>query len=130
MRCVISAFRAESASPSHSFSEINSMKKIVTSVFLVLGLALAGGCASTKDLEAVRAVADKAAAAAAKAQATADSAAAAASKAQASADAAKSTSDAAKSTADAAKSSADAANACCKDTQTKIDRMFKKSMYK
>ncbi len=106
------------------------MKKIVTSLFLVAGLALAGGCASTKDLEAVRATADKAAAAAMKAQASADSAAAAAAKAQASADAAKYTSDAAKATADAAKASADSANACCHDTQTKIDRMFKKSMYK
>jgi len=32
--------------------------------------------------------------------------------------------------ADAAKSAAGSANACCQDTQTKIDRMFKKSMYK
>jgi hypothetical protein len=106
------------------------MKNIVTSLLLVLGLALAGGCASTKDLDAVRAAADKAAAAAAKAQASADSAAAAAAKAQASADGARSTADTAKATSDAAKSSADAANACCRDTQTKIDRMFKKSMYK
>jgi murein lipoprotein len=106
------------------------MKKIVTPVLLALSLGVFGGCASTKDLEAVRATADKAVADAAAAKATADSAAAAAAKAQASADAARSSADSAKSSADAAKSSAEAANACCRDTQTKIDRMFKKSMYK
>ena len=106
------------------------MKKIFTPLLLVVGLALAGGCASTKDLEAVRAIADKATADAVAAKAAADKAAAAAAKAQSTADAAKSSADSAVSSADAAKSAAGSANACCQDTQTKIDRMFKKSMYK
>lgn len=101
------------------------MKKIVTPVVLALSLGVLGGCAtvSKEEFEAVRATANKAAADATAAKATADNAAAAAAKAQASADAAK-------SSAEAAKSSAEASNACCRDTQTKIDRMFKKSMYK
>jgi murein lipoprotein len=94
------------------------MKKIVTTAVIVLSIGVLGGCASVskEEFEAVRASASKAAADAAAAKAAADSAAAAAAKAQ--------------STADAANSSAEAANACCRDTQTKIDRMFKKSMYK
>jgi len=108
------------------------MKKIVTTVVLALGLVALGGCASVsrEEFETVRATANKAAADAAAARASADSAAAAAVKAQSSADAARTTSEAAKSSADAAKSASEAANACCQDTQTKIDRMFKKSMYK
>jgi murein lipoprotein len=108
------------------------MRKIVTTAVLALGIGALGGCAtvSKEEFEAVRASASKAAADAAAAKAASDSAAAAAAKAQATADAAKATADAAKSSAEAAKSSADAANACCRDTQTKIDRMFKKSMYK
>ena len=94
------------------------MRKIVVPVVLALGIGMLGGCASVskEEFEAVRANANKAAADAAAAKTAADGAAAAAAKAQ--------------STADAAKSTADAANACCQDTQTKIDRMFKKSMYK
>jgi Alanine-zipper, major outer membrane lipoprotein len=112
--------------------EIRVMKKIVTSLLLAVSLGVLGGCAtvSKEEFQAVKATADKAAADAAAAKSAADKAAAAAAKAQASADAAKSTADAAKTSADAAKSAADVANACCQDTQTKIDRMFKKSMYK
>jgi hypothetical protein len=106
------------------------MKKIVTAAVVVFGLGVFGGCASTQDLETVRTAANKAAAEATAARAAADKAAAAAAKAQSTADAAKSSADAAVSSADAAKSAAGSANACCQDTQTKIDRMFKKSMYK
>jgi len=108
------------------------MKKIVTPVVLALSLGVLGGCAtvSKEEFEAVRATANKAAADATAAKATADKAAAAAAKAQSTADAVKSSADAAMSSADAAKSSSESANACCRDTQTKIDRMFKKSMYK
>jgi murein lipoprotein len=108
------------------------MKKIVAPVVLAICLGVLGGCASVskEELDAVRATASKAVADAAAAKTAADNAAAAAAKAQSTADAAKSTADAAKSSSDAAKSSAEAANACCQDTQTKIDRMFKKSMYK
>lgn len=94
------------------------MRNIIVPVVLAVGIGMLGGCASVskEDLDAVRAEASKAATDAAAAKAAADGAAAAAAKAQ--------------STADAAKSAADSANACCRDTQTKIDRMFKKSMYK
>jgi murein lipoprotein len=87
------------------------MKKFFVPAVLTLGLVALGGCAtvSKEDFEAVKATANKAAADAAAAKSAADNAASAAAKAQA---------------------SADAANACCRDTQTKIDRMFKKSMYK
>ena len=71
---------------------------------IALSLAMASGCATVKkeDLDAVRATADAAKAAAAQAQ----------------------------STADAAKAAADQANTCCTQTNEKIDRMFKKSMNK
>jgi murein lipoprotein len=123
---------AERVFPDQPLKETGIMKKIVAAAVLVLGLGALAGCASVskEEFEAVRATANKAAADAAAARAAADGAAGAAAKAQSAADAAKGTSDAAKATADAAKSSADAANACCQDTQTKIDRMFKKSMYK
>lgn len=65
-------------------------------------LVLAAGCASNSDLEAVRAQAEQA---------------------QKSADAANSAAAAAQATADAALKSANEAN-------TKVDRAFKKSMYK
>jgi murein lipoprotein len=94
------------------------MKKFVVPVVVALGLGMLGGCAtvSKEEFEAVKATANKAAADAAAAKTAADTAGAAASKAQ--------------SSADAAKASAEAANACCRDTQTKMDRVFKKSMYK
>ncbi|HKJ09015.1 MAG TPA: Lpp/OprI family alanine-zipper lipoprotein [Gammaproteobacteria bacterium] len=79
----------------------------------VLGLS---GCASTSELEKVRAMAQQA-------QNTAQ-------QAQQSADQAMNTAKQAQSTADAAAKSADKANQCCKHTNEKIDRMFKKSMYK
>lgn len=94
------------------------MKKIVVPAVLALSLGVLGGCAtvSKEEFDAVKATANKAATDAAAAKTAADNAAAAAAKAQ--------------SSADAAKSSAEAANACCRDTQTKMDRVFKKSMYK
>jgi murein lipoprotein len=101
------------------------MNRFVAPLFLAITLSTIGGCAtvSKAEFEAVRATADRAAADAAAARSAADGAATAAAKAQSSADAAQ-------STAAAAKASAEEANACCRDTQTKIDRMFKKSMYK
>jgi len=101
------------------------MKRLFVPLMIVVALSTIGGCAtvSKSEFEAVRATADRAAADAAAARSAADGAATAAAKAQ-------STADSAQSTATAAKVSADEANACCRDTQTKIDRMFKKSMYK
>ena len=94
------------------------MNKFVAPLLIAMTLSTIGGCAtvSKAEFEAVRATADRAAADAAAARSAADSAATAAAKAQ--------------STADAAQSAAAEANTCCTDTQTKIDRMFKKSMYK
>lgn len=101
------------------------MKTRLVPVLLLATLAMAGGCStvSREEFDALRATADRASADAAAAKSAADSAAAAASRAQ-------STADAAQSSADAAKAAADEANNCCRDTQTKLDRVFKKSMYK
>jgi len=85
----------------------------VAATSLVVGLS---GCASTSDLNALRAEVDsaKADASAAKAEAAAASKAAAEAKAMAS----------------DAVSTANAAKATSEETETKIDRMFKKAMYK
>ena len=76
----------------------NSLKTVAAAVMLV---ALAG-CATTRDLDALKLLVDKA-------QATADAAAAAAANAQA---------------------TADEALACCKANTERMDRMFKDSMNK
>lgn len=101
------------------------MNKLVAPFVLAVALGLVGGCSSVSraEFDALRATADRAAAEAAAAKSAADNAASSAARAQ-------STADAAQSSASAAKAAADEANACCRDTQTKIDRMFKKSMYK
>lgn len=79
----------------------------------VMGL---GGCASTADLQKAQSTADQAQTEAQQAQSTANDAMAAAKKAQA--------------TADAAAKSADEANKASKANNEKINRMFKKAMYK
>ncbi len=76
-------------------------------VAVVLGLS--AGCASTAQIDEIKAMAQEAKTMAADAQATATQAA---------------------SDAAAAKAGADQANACCRDTNEKLDRMFKKSMHK
>lgn len=76
----------------------NSLKTVAAAVMLV---ALAG-CATTRDLDALKLLVDKA-------QATADAAASAAANAQA---------------------TADEALACCKANTERMDRMFKDSMNK
>jgi len=84
------------------------LKTTATAIFL-LGLAGASGCATTSDLDALRAEVDKA-------NATAN---------QAAADAAAARQDAA-----AAKVAAEQAATQSAETNEKLDRMFKKSMYK
>ena len=79
-------------------------------------LLAAGGCASTSEMDQLRA--DVAAAQAMAEQASADAAAA-----RQEAAASTATANSALSTAEAAKASAD-------DTEARIDRMFKKAMYK
>lgn len=92
-------------------------QKLITSLLILSALTL-GGCAtvSKEDLAEVRALAEKAAGDASEAKTMAADA--------------QSTANAAKSEADAAKAAADAANKKSEETETKIDRMFKKSMYK
>ena len=86
----------------------NTLKTAATGAML---LALAGltGCATTSDVDALRAEVDKANAAAN----------------QAAADAASAKRDAA-----AARAAAEEARDTARDTNEKLDRMFKKSMYK
>jgi murein lipoprotein len=84
-------------------------KKLAIAAGVAAVASMGVGCATTSELEQVRTMAQDAKTAAANAQSTAD---------KASADAA------------AAMSKADEANTCCQNTNEKIDRMFKKSMYK
>ena len=75
---------------------------------VVLTMAL-GGCATTQEYDQIKSMAEEAKEVAQRAQSSAD-------KAQA--------------TADEALRSAQQANDCCAKTNEKIDRVFKKSMYK
>lgn len=82
-------------------------------LFIAIGLT---GCASTNDLDAVRLEAQQA-------NATAEAALKAANEAKA-------TAQDAEATALAANATAQAAKATSETTENKIDRMFKKAMYK
>ena len=83
---------------------------------LAASVGLLGGCAATSEIDAVRALAEEAKTEAAQAQRAAESA--------------QSTAEAAMREAESAQDQAAKANACCQQTNEKIDRMFKKSMYK
>ncbi len=77
-------------------------------------IGVGGGCATTSetnssDAESLRAMVEEAKQAAAEARAAAERA---------------------QATADTALRAAEDANRCCQDTNEKIDRMFKRSMYK
>lgn len=72
-------------------------------------LAVSAGCATTEEIDSLRTTAEEAKRTAAEAQAAAARA---------------------ESKADAAKRAAEDAKGCCRDNSEKIDRMFKKSMYK
>ncbi len=85
------------------------MRKLTTAGIVVVALTGLSGCATTSDLDALRAEVQKA-------NATAN---------QAAADAASAKRDAA-----AARSAAEAAANSAQETNEKLDRMFKKSMYK
>ena len=93
------------------------LNNILLSTLLASGLAL-GGCATvtTEDLAEVRALAEQAAADAAEAKALAAEA--------------NTTAQLAGEDAKAARAAAEAAVSKSEETETKIDRMFKKSMYK
>ena len=89
----------------------------------LLLVGLLGGCATTEELNAVKATADAASQKADQANATANAA-------KASADQANATAARAEATANEAKSTADAAKAESASTSEKLDRMFKKTMQK
>ena len=95
--------------------------KIVALSAVVFG----AGCATItqEDLDAVRAIAERAASDASAASSAASSASSAASEARQMASGAQ-------STANQALSAANASQACCDATNEKIDRMFQKSMSK
>ncbi|MEH6635339.1 MAG: Lpp/OprI family alanine-zipper lipoprotein [Halioglobus sp.] len=88
---------------------MRNIQKITTAGLMVSALTILPGCATTSDLDALRAEVEKSNAAAS----------------QAAADAASAKQDAA-----AAKAAAEAAQDTARQTNEKLDRMFKKSMYK
>lgn len=87
----------------------NALKNTIRVSVVALTLGLSVGCASRGDLESIRAEAQRAASIASQAQSTAN---------------------AAQQTADEARNMAADAQACCQENQERIDRMFKRSMYK
>jgi murein lipoprotein len=110
------------------------MNKIIANTVRASAVALlvltAVGCESTKALDEVRALAQKADQDAAAAQATANAASTNASAANSAAVAAKNAADRAQSTANQALQSAQAAQAAVDATNEKMDRMFKKTVSK
>lgn len=87
----------------------NRIKKLVKVSALVLPLSLAVGCATTSEMEKVRATANEAKTAADQAAATASEA---------------------KTMAAQANSKADEAKSCCEELRAGQERMFKRSMRK
>ena len=100
------------------------MKRTLVKVtFFAAVLMVLGGCATTEQLNEVRAIAESAQSAANSAGSAADSAASAANSAAAAANQAM-------DAAQAAQSAADASMACCNENTSKLDRMFEKAMQK
>jgi outer membrane murein-binding lipoprotein Lpp len=85
-----------------------NLRKVVA-VFFVVAPVLLAGCATTADLEKVRATADQANATAQRAAQTADEA---------------------KTMASQAAQKAEDAQTCCNHNTERLNRMFRKSMYK
>ena len=99
------------------------VRKVLMAGAATVALLAAGGCASTSDLEAVRATAVEALNEARAAKTAADGAAATANEA-------KSIAGNAQNTANRAAQAASEAQACCAANTDRIERMFKKSMSK
>ena len=98
-------------------------RTLVKVIFFAAVLMVLGGCATTEQLNEVRAIAESAQSAANSAGSAADSAASAANSAAAAANQAM-------EAAQAAQSAADASMACCNENTSKLDRMFEKAMQK
>ena len=88
---------------------MNKLGKMLQGGAITAALLLTVGCASTGDVDALRAEVDQANAAASRAAADAASA---------------------REDAAAARAAAEAASETARETNEKLDRMFKKSMYK
>jgi methyl-accepting chemotaxis protein len=97
---------------------------------IALVLLASAGCQSSKALDEVRAIAERADQNATAAQAAANAAAASAATANNTANSAKSAADNAQSTANQALQAAQSAQAGVDATNEKIDRMFKKTVSK
>lgn len=93
----------------------------ISALALVVGLS--AGCASTSELQEVRAMAESA-------QLDSDAAGTNAGEAKTAARSAQQTAEAAERKADQALQAANDANSCCEQNSEKLDRMFKKSMSK
>ena len=89
---------------------------VKTSTLVLTAVVALAGCASTSEMDKLRADVQRA-------QSTADQAAADAASAM-------TTAEQADATANAALTTAERADATSKDTEARIDRMFKKAMYK
>lgn len=101
----------------------HNVRKVLMAGVATVALLAAAGCASTKDLDSVRATAVEALNEARAAKTTADGAAATANEA-------KSIATNAQNTANRAAQAASEAQACCAANTDRIERMFKKSMSK
>jgi methyl-accepting chemotaxis protein len=110
------------------------MNKIVVNTAkgaaIALALLASAGCQSSKALDEVRTIAERADQNATAAQAAANAASASAATANNTANAAKSAADNAQNTANQALQAAQSAQAGVDATNEKIDRMFKKSVSK
>lgn len=91
-------------------------KTLIKASILALAVGVAGGCATTEQIEEIKSMASSAQSAANTAQQRADNAVSVANQAM----------DAAR----AAQSAADAAMACCNDNTSRLDKMFEKAMQK
>jgi methyl-accepting chemotaxis protein len=110
------------------------MNKIVVNTVkagaIALTLLTSAACVSTKDMDEVKATAQRADQNATAAQNAANSAATSAANANNTANAAKSSADAAQATANRALQAAQASQASSDAVNEKVDRMFKKSVSK
>ena len=101
----------------------NTISTSLKAGLAALALVAASGCVSQKQVDEIKATADKAVQDAAAAKSAADSAAS-------SAASARSAADSAQSAANQALQAAQASQACCDASNEKIDRMFKQSQSK
>lgn len=98
-------------------------RKLLGPATLMMSMGFAAGCANTAEIKSIEETANRAESMATEAQQTA-------SKAMTSADEAKAAAQSASETANEALRVGEEANACCVDTNEKLDRAFRSSMAK